>query len=172
MLFQSTHLTFAYAYTYDPHTYVIRPWELIVLPKVMTYINHPHYLGAISFTVWAFIVPAFVYMVFNAVKKQEAGLFGVLWFAGTYLVWIPITLIMDRTTYIYYFYPAVGAICIGLGMGLSQAVDFWQTRRSGNLRWVALCGTIFFLVLHFGVFVFLSPLNPWPVEHLLKPLIM
>lgn len=170
MLFQSSSLSFAYAYAHSSHPDVIRPWELVMLPKVMPYVAH--YFGAISFTVWALIVPTFIYMTVKAVKKETAGLFGVLWFTSTYLVWIPITLITQRVSYVYYFYPTIGAICIGLGMGLSEAVDFWQMRRMGNLRWVVLSGVLLFLLLHFGVFIFLSPLNPWPVEDILKPLML
>jgi len=137
---------------------------------VMPYFYGPHYFGAISFNLWALIIPAFLYMTFRAVKKDEAGLFGAVWFAGTYLVWIFITLITDRVTYIYYFYPAVGAICIGLGMGLSKLVDFWRERQDGKLRWAAIMFVVFFLLLHLGVFIVLAPVNPWLVERLLVPL--
>lgn len=152
------------------HPYLIRPWELLIIPKVMPYCYVPHYFGATSFTLWALTVPAFLYMIFKAIiKKNEAGLFGAAWFAGAYLIWIPISLITDRVSYPYYIYPTVGAICIGLGLGLSQMVEFWQTRQTGKLRWVAIIGVVLFLLLHLGVFVFLSPVNPWPVERLLTP---
>jgi dolichyl-phosphate-mannose-protein mannosyltransferase len=166
MLVQSSGISFTYAYTSNHH--VIKPWELLMLPKVLPYV--PHYFGAISFSLWALIIPTFIYMTVKAFKKNEAGLFGTLWFASTYLVWIPITLIMNRATYAYYFYPAVGAICIGLGAWLSQGVDFWQRKQAGNLRWVVLSVVLFFLFLHFAVFVFLAPVNPWPVDNLLKSL--
>ncbi len=146
------------------------PWIWLLTPKVMPYSYSPHYFGAISFNLWVLIIPAFLYMTFRGVKKDQAGLFGAVWFAGTYLVWIFITLITDRVTYIYYFYPAVGAICIGLGIGLSKLVDFWKKRRDGKLRWVAIMFVIFFLLLHLGVFITLAPVNPWPVERLLIPL--
>jgi len=166
MLFQSVGRTFANT----SHPYLVRPWELLILPKVMPYNYNPHYFGAISFTIWVLTVPTFLYMTVKAVKKSEAGLFGALWFISTYLVWIPITLITDRVTYVYYFYPAIGAICIGLGMGLSWLVDFWQTRQTSKFRFVSIVSAILFLVLHLGVFIFLAPVNLWPVERLLIPL--
>lgn len=149
------------------HSFATRPWIWVIMPKVMPYFYGPHYFGAISFNLWALIIPAFLYMTIRAVKKDEAGLFGAVWFAGTYLVWIFIALITDRVTYIYYFYPAVGAICIGIGMGLSKLVDFWKERRDGKLRWMAIMFVVFFLMLHLGVFIILAPVNPWLVERLL-----
>lgn len=166
MLFRSFSRTFANT----SHPFLVRPWELLILPKVMPYYYNPHYFGTISFTMWALTVPTFLYMTVKAIKRNEAGLFGALWFLSTYLVWIPIVLITDRVTYVYYFYPAIGATCIGLGMGLSWLVDFWQTRQTGKLRFLSIASAILFLALHLGVFIFLAPLNPWPVEGLLVPL--
>lgn len=166
MLSRSASITFAIA----TQPYVIRPWELLIVPRVMPYFYNPHYFGAISFTIWALTIPVFLYMTAKAVKKSEAGLFGALWFTSTYLVWIPISLITDRVSYVYYFYPAVGAVCIGLGMGLSRMVEFWRTRQTGKLRWAAIGFVAFFLLLHLGVFIALAPINPWPVERLLIPL--
>jgi len=138
-----------------------RPWDWILRPEIMAYWYEPHYIGAISFTIWALIIPAVLYMVFRAVKGSSAGLFGVSWFVTTYLLWIPVSLITDRISYVYYFYPTVGAICIGLGLGLSQLLGVWETRRDGKLRWVAMLTVLGYLLLHVGVFVVLSPLSTW-----------
>jgi dolichyl-phosphate-mannose-protein mannosyltransferase len=162
MLSGTASLTFATV----QHPSASPPWEWLILPKVMPYSYNPHYLGAISFTLWALIIPIFLYMIFRAVKKNDAAFFGALWFACTYLVWIAIVLVTDRVTYVYYFYPAIGAICIGLGMVLSQGIEFWKGRQ-GRARWVVLSGVLFFLVLHLAIFAVLVPLNPWPIENLI-----
>lgn len=162
MLSASESLTFATV----THPDAIPPWKWLIIPKVMPYHYSPNYFGAISFTLWALIIPAFAYMIFKAAKRNEAGLFGALWFTGTYLAWIPLVLITDRVTYIFYFYPAVGAICLGLGAGLSQMVDFWRGKTTGKLRWAAIISVVLFLVLHLGVYIALSPLSPWPVQNL------
>jgi predicted membrane-bound dolichyl-phosphate-mannose-protein mannosyltransferase len=166
MLKQSESLTFANV----THPALSRPWEWLIFPSkaVMAYWYQPHYIGAVSFTVWALIIPTVIYMTVKAVKKNDAGLFGILWFAGTYLVWIPLSLITDRVSFIYYFYPTVGAICLGLGMGLSQLIDFWKTRPAGKLKWAAISGVVFFLVLHLAVFIVLAPINNWPIERLVQ----
>ena len=138
-----------------------RPWEWLLAYRPMAFWYTPHYTGAISFTAWALIIPAFAYMVYRAIKGNGACLFGAAWFAGIYLVWIPISIITDRTSYIYYFYPAVGAVCIGLGVGLSQLLDVYRGRESGKLRQAALWTVIIFLFLHLASFLILSPLIPY-----------
>ncbi len=128
MLSMSGSLTFA---TVD-HPSESHPWDWLISYKPMAYWIMPHYTAAISFTIWAMIIPTFIYMLVRAIKGSNAGLFGVAWITSTYLVWIPATLITDRVTYIFYFYPTIGAICLGLGMALAQLLDIFRQRRSGK----------------------------------------
>jgi len=156
MLSLSGSLTFATV----THPYASHPWDWLISYKPMAYWYMPHYTAAISFTIWALIIPTFAYLVYKAVKRDEAGLFGLAWFAGTYLIWIPVTFITDRVNYIYYFYPAVGAICIGVALGLSRLIDIFRNRQSGKLKWTALSVVIFILFMHLVSFLILSPLIP------------
>jgi predicted membrane-bound dolichyl-phosphate-mannose-protein mannosyltransferase len=153
ILLQSSKVTYAYA----THPFASRPWEWLIWPQIMPYWYIPHYTATISFTVWALIIPSVFYMGFLAKKGNTAGLFGILWFASTYLVWLPLSAISDRMSFVYYFYPTVGAICIGIGMGLSRLVDLWRTRRTGKARWAAIIAVSGYLLLHIAVFVILSP---------------
>ena len=149
--------------TFDNVTHVSasRPWEWILRPEMMYYWYEPHYIGAISFTIWALIIPAVLYMAFRAAKGSTAGIFGISWFTCTYLSWIPMSLITDRVSFIYYFYPTMGAVCIGLGLGLSQLFGIWRKNKGGKLRWVAMLTAFTYLLLHVGVFVVLSPVFNW-----------
>ena len=160
MLSLGSSITFAYA----DHPAMSRPWEWLLYYRPMGYYYNPHYIAAISPSIWALIMPTFAYMVYRAVRGSQAGLFGVAWFAGTYLVWIPIRLVTDRVSYIYYFYPTVGAVCLGLGLGLSRLLTFYRERRPGKLRRTVLALFIFYLVAHLACFVILSPVFPiyWP----------
>jgi len=160
MLSLSSSLTFT---TVD-HPSMSRPWEWLINYEVMSYWYNPHYLAAISPSIWALIMPTFGYMVYKAVRGSGAGLFGAAWFTGTYLVWIPISLITDRVSYIYYFYPTVGAVCLGLGLGLSQLLDFYKRRQPGKLTRTVLALFIFYLAAHLICFILISPLFPiyWP----------
>ncbi len=156
MLSSGASLTFANV----THGALSRPWEWILRPEIMAYWYEPYYIAAISFTIWALIIPAVVYMAFKAVKGSSAGIFGISWFVSTYLLWIPFSIITDRVSYVYYFYPTVGAICIGLGLGLNQLINVWTTRRSGKLRWIAILAVSGYLLLHVSIFVILFPLFP------------
>jgi dolichyl-phosphate-mannose-protein mannosyltransferase len=156
MLSLSSGITFAYA----DHPAMSRPWEWLIYYKPMGYWYNPHYLAAISPSIWALVMPTFAYMVYRAVRGSQAGLFGAAWFASTYLVWIPFSLITDRVSYIYYFYPTIGAVCLGLGLGLSQLLDFYRRRQPGRLKKTVLALFIFYLSFHLICFVLISPLFP------------
>jgi len=156
MLSLTSSLTFATV----EHPSKSPPWEWLYTYKPMPFNYIPHWTAAISFSIWALIIPVFLYMLWRAIKRDEAGLFGVSWFFTTYLVWIPATIITDRVTYIYYFYPAVGAICLGLGLGLGQLIDFFKNRPSGKLKWLALSIVILILAAHVISFLVLSPFIP------------
>jgi len=139
------------------HESASRPWDWILGIAIVPYWYQPDYLGAISFTIWALIIPSVLYMIFRAVRHSDAGIFGVSWFAGTYLTWIPVSIITDRISFAYYFYPTVGAICIGLGLGLSKLVGIWNEGKRGKMRWVALLAAVAYLLIHMSFFVILSP---------------
>ena len=143
------------------HGCAIRPWEWILGAQLIPYWCEPNYFGAISFSILPLIIPSVLYMLFRAIKRSDAGIFGVSWFVSTCFVWIPASIITDRVTYIYYFYPTVGAICIGLGLALAQLVNFWQVRRTIKLRWISILVVGGYLLIHTVVFVFLSPLSYW-----------
>ena len=111
------------------HVSMSRPWEWVFNLEIMPYWYGPHYIGLVSFPVWALTVPTVLYAAFRAFKKNTAGLFVVAWFIGTYVIWTPLDIITDRITFIFYFLPTVPAICLGLGMGMDELVNFWKTPR-------------------------------------------
>ena len=156
MLSLSGSLTFANV----THPAAMPPWQWVINYKPMAFYFMPHYTAGISFTIWAMIIPTFGYMIYRAVKGSDAALFGVAWFASTFLLWIPATIITDRVSYPYYFYPTIGSICLGLGLALSQLLDFYRSRTSGKLKKTALIAFIAFLALHLISFLILSPFIP------------
>jgi dolichyl-phosphate-mannose--protein O-mannosyl transferase len=99
-------------------------------------------------------------MIYRAIKRDEAGLFGAAWFFSTYVLWIPLVLITDRVTYPFYFYPTIGAVCLGVGMGISQLIDIFKRRRSGKLKWTILGIIIVIFLAHIASFMILYPLFP------------
>ena len=92
---------------------------------------------------------------------SDAGIFALCWFMASFLVWIPAVWITDRVTYPYYIYPTIGAICIGLGMGLEQLLQVFEVRQRGKLKWTAISILAVFLLAHLAFFVLVSPLSYW-----------
>jgi dolichyl-phosphate-mannose-protein mannosyltransferase len=160
MLTLSGNLTFASV----DHPAESHPWEWLFMYKPMAYYYDPSYTGAISPSIWALTVPVFIYMVVRAIKGNDTALFGASWFVGTYVLWIPASIITDRVSYIYYFYPTIGAVCIGLAMVLSQFIDIFRNRRSGKLKWTMLGIVIFVALAHLASFIILSPLVPLDIS--------
>lgn len=136
------------------HEAASRPWEWLLSYRPMAYWYTPHYTSGISFSIWALVIPAALYMLYRAIKGNEAGLFGIAWFASTYLVWIPISILTDRVSFLYYFYPVVGSICLGIGLGLDQLLDRFA---SGKPKWGVRGGITAYLLLHASAFVILTP---------------
>ncbi len=141
-----------------------RPWEwLFTYPDVidvMPYWWEPTYTGMISPTIWAFIIPIVIYITYRALKGNTEVLFPFAWFIGTYLVWIPTVLITDRVTYIFYIYPTIGAITIGLSIALFQLLDLTEARQKGKLRWSIKLGVSIYLLLHIAAFIIITPCPP------------
>ena len=142
------------------HPSLERPWEWVFWYKPMPYWWSPNYISAISPSIFVLIIPAFAYMIYRAVKRDEAGLFGSAWFFSTWVLWIPLSLITNRVSYPFYFYPSIGAVCLGVGMGISQLIDIFKARPSGKLKWTILGIIIFILVAHIVSFMLLYPLFP------------
>jgi len=144
-----------------PSEMLSRPWEWILRPEIITYWVDPQYIGMISPSIWALIIPVVFYITFRAIKGSSAAIFGLSWFTSTYLIWIPVSLITDRISYIFYFYPTIGAICIGLALGLSQLSEIGRTGQTGRFRRIARLAIPVYLLLHLAAFVMLAPVSYW-----------
>ena len=111
------------------HVSESRPWEWVFNLEIMPYWYGPHYIALVSFPVWALIMPTIIYSIFRAIKKDTAALFVIAWFIGVYVIWIPLDIVTDRISFIFYFLPTVPGICLGLGMGMEYLINFWRTPR-------------------------------------------
>jgi predicted membrane-bound dolichyl-phosphate-mannose-protein mannosyltransferase len=138
------------------HPALSRPWSWLLNYQPMAYWYTPHYTAAISPSIWGLMIPIVLYMIYRAVKRNEAGLFGFAWFFGTYLLWIPISIATNRVSFIFYFYPSIGALCLGLGMGLNEALC-WIAAKRKLIKFPVLAGVMIILLLHVASFVIITP---------------
>jgi predicted membrane-bound dolichyl-phosphate-mannose-protein mannosyltransferase len=140
-----------------PSEMLSRPWEWVFKPEIITYSVDPQYIAMISPTLWIMIIPVFAFMLFKTFKGSPVAAFVMAWIAGTYLFWIPTSIITDRISYIYYFYPTVGAFSLGIAIMLSS----FETISVGfeNKTILKLRGMVIpiYSFLHLAVFVLMSP---------------
>jgi len=66
------------------------------------------------------------------------------------------SLITNRISYPYYFYPVVGAIIIGIALAMSQILEIEKTKGEKRRR-AATGGVVTYLVVHAAFFVIVSP---------------
>jgi dolichyl-phosphate-mannose--protein O-mannosyl transferase len=159
-----------------------RPWTWLYPQFVnpdynspfIVYSFDPQYISFISTTIQILIIPTIGYMIYKAIKKSEAATLVLLWFLATYLVWIPINLATNRVTFVFYFLATTPAICIGLGMAISDWLDHLKKRRAELDRLstgVALSyGTIgLWLLIHLAIFIVFNPAIPTIIKTWLPP---
>jgi predicted membrane-bound dolichyl-phosphate-mannose-protein mannosyltransferase len=135
---------------------ISRPWEWILSPIGQLSTTAGGTIALINPLVWLLIVPSMGYMVYEWMKsRSRTALFVLLWFAGICLVWIPLVLITDRVSYLYYFMPAAGAVCLAIGMAM---VRIWESRAGGRMdrrgAGLLLGG---YLAAAFVAFLFVAP---------------
>ena len=158
MMDLTSQITFA---SYDPGSIATRPWMWVLAPIILNYWFTPHYIGMISPTVWVFMMPLVLYIIWRSIKGDNPVLFLFSWFFGLYMIWIPASLITDRASYLFYFYPAIGAICIGLAIVVFKLLDIARARRRGRIRNFLVLGTLLYALSHIIAFIRLSPVSLW-----------
>lgn len=153
MLSLMSSLTFATV----QHDSLSRPWEWLYNPKPMPYWYTPNYSGGISWTVWVLIIPAVIYLACRMFKGNNSATFAFWWFVFTYVTWIPASIITDRISFVFYFYPTIGAVCIGIGLAFSRLLKYAR-RRNNAWQWVipALIGA--FMAAHLVFLAFFGPM--------------
>ena len=126
------------------HEALSRPWEWILRYEPLPYWKAPKYIMGMSFSIWILIIPIFIYLIYKSIKRDEAGIFGLSWFSGLYLLWIPVSILTDRVTYLYYIYPAVGSICLGITLIINDLL-----KNNSKHKWIFITLIIGFLIYHF-----------------------
>jgi len=92
-------------------------------------------------------------------KGKADALFPFSWFLGTYMIWIPSSLITDRVSYLFYFYPTIGAISIGLAIFIFKLVDLARDRQGSKLSWFVAIIIPLYLLAHIYAFINIGPFS-------------
>ncbi len=137
------------------------PWEWLISHKPMCFWYKPTFWGSPSWTLWIMIIPSIWFAVYGAIKRSSWALFAVIWFAATYVSWIPTVLISDRISYKFYFYPTIGAICLALAFAIHKIWLASNNRENTLDKWAIRIPVILFFIAHLAAFVIMSPFCDW-----------
>lgn len=150
-------LTGSLTFTENYQTIASYPWEWVALPKSIPYYYNPNYYGMLSPTLWVGILPAIGYVIYRSLQGDDQAVLPVAWFLGTYAIWIPMILVSDRISYVFYFYAAVPAVAIALAMGLGKLLELARQGRGGRLRRAMQLALPVYLLLHLIAFIVMVP---------------
>lgn len=75
--------------------------------------NSISFWGAMNPSILYLTIPAIAYSAYSYLKqkKSDLALLSVVWFTVTYLPYYPAVLLGNRVTYLFYFLPAMPAVC-------------------------------------------------------------
>lgn len=148
-------------YEFADHPFATPPWDWVLSPQGMPYWYTPKYSATVSYTVWGLLIPGTLYALYAAARGNSKIGFLACWIAGTYLLWIPISLTIQRATYPFYFYPAVGAFTILIGAGLGWLIEYFRGDAPAWRRRSALTLAVIYLVGHLMLLFYLAPMSSW-----------
>ncbi|MBN1366351.1 MAG: phospholipid carrier-dependent glycosyltransferase [Dehalococcoidales bacterium] len=165
-------------FTDPPLSISSRPWTWLY-PFIFPYTNaivysyDPQYVSFISWTIQFLIVPVFIYWIIKAMKGNAPARFALMWFFGTYLLWMS-DVFTNRVTFVFYFLPTTPVICIGLGMAFSDIMDRLRAKRYRLGRVTpgmkaSYAGIIFYFLLHAVIFIIFNPAIPTIIKTWLPP---
>ena len=129
------------------------PWLWIFVPQDPIFFGTDaiRWQGLINPTLMFTIIPVYGYLIYRFIKGERESFFSMLWFAGTYLMWIPIVLITDRLTYYFYFYATIGAVAMAMAIVMAKLSNYTLG------KWTVLI----WLTGHTSAFLVLSPVSLW-----------
>ena len=136
------------------------PWDWLMNGGAIIYHSEPQYIAILSFTISIFIIPCVLYLLYKSIKSDRSSLLSLIWFACNFLPWIAISLVFNRTTYVYYMYPAVIGLTIGIGLGAGELLDFWNRSKQSTIASLGRASVWTYLTIHIIIFAVFSPLTP------------
>jgi dolichyl-phosphate-mannose-protein mannosyltransferase len=137
------------------------PWQWLLWPgaAIVYGTDSVRYLGSIGWAVWPLIIPSIVYLVYESIRNRfrehNIAFFLLCWLVGVYGMLVVLTLLTDRLSYEYYFYPAVPAVCLSIACGIWK---LWELARGKKMtRVIFRAGLAFYLLAVVVVFIIMSP---------------
>jgi dolichyl-phosphate-mannose-protein mannosyltransferase len=134
------------------------PWDWLLQPMSLFYNFNPQYIAMLSLTTWVLAFVVLSYFVYGTVKHDKACQFGLAWYTGLIIPMVLLVLVTNRITFIYYYFPMIGAICLGAGIISAKLLNYWRTNPQTRLGNMALGSVYILLILHIVIFILFSPI--------------
>jgi dolichyl-phosphate-mannose-protein mannosyltransferase len=129
------HIQFVLSYSSSlvsacPNGIISCPWQWLINQIQIPYliVNVKVTTGAVvtnydSVTFWGMMNPTILYLTIPAMlymsyayftKEDDFSSFSLVWFAVAYLPYLPAVILSHRVTYLFYFLPAIPAVCAAI----------------------------------------------------------
>ena len=116
------------------------------------------FIGAMTPAIIYLTIPSIAYTTYRYVRiRDNASLFILLWFIFTYLPYYPMSLIMHRIMYIFYFLSAIPAVCLAISYGIWDLRSIFK--KHTILHLIIIC--VYLAMVLFG-FYMLFPFKTFP----------
>jgi predicted membrane-bound dolichyl-phosphate-mannose-protein mannosyltransferase len=147
-------------FTYSP------PWYWLMNRGILFYSTKPQFIAVPSLTITWLFIPAVFYMIYQSIRRNQWAWLALAWVACSYLPWVFSSLFIHRFTYIYYFYPVIPVVCLGIGFGLNYLIEKYERNKTDKLAAAGAVAAGGYIFLHLALFVLLSPFVPPLVDWL------
>ena len=117
----------------------------------------PHMMGMTSPNIFFSTLVAVPYVIRRALKGDNPALFALCWFLGTWLIWVPLSIITDRVSFSFYYLPTIPALCLAAALLFNRLMESADKRRNQGLRGLLRGSIAIFIFFHLVVFCLLSP---------------
>ncbi len=157
-----------------------RPWEWLLSPTgsfyfygwlvnskkytmcVLGYWGNPQWIGMINPSTWLAALASIPFGIWKWIKtKRSDVIFMICWIIGTWAIWIPISIITYRSSFIFYLLPTIGAFCMSAGLIAEQFMSKVVTSKAKSIRIINLIILIILVVGHMVSFCVMSPVKLW-----------
>lgn len=154
------------------HPYSSRWYEWIIMKRPIWY-----YSGTVSDgvkegisafgnpLVWWLGIPAFFWLIYNAImKKDKKCVFLIIAYLTQLVPWIPI----ERLTFIYHYFPCVPFITLMIGYSIKLLYDEAKNKKAVMYGAFVYAGLVIVLFIMFYPVLSGHPCSTWYADHFLK----
>jgi dolichyl-phosphate-mannose--protein O-mannosyl transferase len=129
--------------------YLVIRGNIIAGGKLIGSVTMVAFMGAMNPAILYLTIPSVAYTVYRYYRmRDDFSLFTLLWFAFTYLPYYPMSVILHRIMYIFYFLSTIPAVCLAISCGIYDLKTITK-----NTMWRLLI-VLYLLLVLVGFYLF------------------